>query len=366
MHSYTKGKFFMSIRDASFFKKCEDKVISLAESAFKKNTLEMRDDGIAKALIRMKRELEIIINNGFSYEFYLLKVIVEHALFKNKLIVISGQISYSYIAYLLGISTIDPLERNYEVEMLLGFQHDRNPSMLIYAASDYKDSLIEFLKGIFGKDMISADDLSIILGKQTDNYDYMSIGFIESGLVKLSEGIIPAGISNPQSTFAEVKSRIFCSHYPSGKIPRENIVSVIKMLLWLINNEEQDPSDKLECFAIFDGTYEGLLQGLAAIHGTGIVGTELRDSDNNRILTRDDFYRLGVSLFGNEKDAYYFMTQIRKGRGSDSRYQDILENYGVPYDIRNKLKSVHYTVSEGSLISEAQLILYTGSMLFNS
>ena len=67
---------------------------------------------------------------------------------------------------------------------------------------------------------------------------------------------------------------------------------------------------------------------------------------------------MGLSLFGKEKEAYDFMTKIRKGRGKDPRYQETLDRKGVPYEYRDKLKLVQYVVSEGSLIAEAQLILF--------
>lgn len=361
-----KAGIYMSIRDAAFFKECEDKVAAMTESAFKMKAREMSAEKKAKASLRMKRELEIIINNGYSQEFYLLKAIVEHAIIKNKLMTIGGQISYSYVAYLLGISTLDPIERNYEVEMLLDYQHDRNPYMVVNAASDYKESLVAFLKGVFGKEMVSLDDLSIILGNRTCNIDCMSIGFIESYLVKLAEDIMQVSKSKSQGSFEDVRNRILCTRYPSGKISYENIVSVIKMLVWIINNEERPHSDKIECFALFDGTYDGLLRGLAAIRGSGIAEAELLDSNNNRILTRDGFYKIGLSLFGNEKDAYDFMNQIRMGHGRDCRYLDVLKTKGVSYDVLNKLKHVRYVVSEGSLIAEAQLVLYSGITLFQS
>ncbi len=356
----------MNIRNTEFFEGCGKKVTAMAQSSFKKKSCEMSSDKKEKASLRMKKELETIINNGYFQELYLLKVIVEHALTLNRLISIGGQISYSYIAYLLGISTIEPIERDYEVEMLWGFHQDRNPYMVINAANDYKESLVVFLRGIFGEEKVRVDDLSITLGEQTNGIDNMTIGFLGSDLIKLAEDVLPVKNNNSESSFKLVRDSILSSHYPSGKIPYENIVGVVKMLLWLINNEEQPYSDKTECFALFDGTYDGLLRGLAAIRGTGVAEADLRDSNNKRILTRDDFFRFGLSLFGNEKDADDFMTQIRKGRGRDLRYQGILERKEVPLDVRNKLKKVQYTVSEGSLITEAQLVLFSATTIFHS
>ncbi len=52
------------------------------------------------------------------------------------------------------------------------------------------------------------------------------------------------------------------------------------------------------------------------------------------------------------------MTKIRKGRGNDMRLQLLLEKKGVSSDVIEKIKGIKYIVSEGSIIPEAQLILF--------
>lgn len=112
----------MNIREYDFFTNSANKVMDMAMSAFAKKSVLMNEKEITIACNRIEEELDIIIGNGFYYEYYLLKKIVDYSIDLKRLIIVSGQISYSYIAYLLGISTIDPLKKDYKAEMLFDYR----------------------------------------------------------------------------------------------------------------------------------------------------------------------------------------------------------------------------------------------------
>ena len=63
-------------------------------------------------------------------------------------------------------------------------------------------------------------------------------------------------------------------------------------------------------------------------------------------------------MLDSDKNAFKFMSKVRKGQARYDEYRDGFVNMGVPDDIVDKLKSIKYVVNEGSLIPAAQIILY--------
>lgn len=352
----------MDLSNIKFFDDCAKKVIILSFSSFDQKSIGMSEKKKAKALLRMKKELEIITNNGYASEYYLFKNIIDLSYTQKRLVSIGGQIAYSYVAYLLGISTIDPLERDYNIEMFLGYHHDRRPCFFLRAANDYKKSLVDYLYHIFGlyaPVLIDVDGMNISIGKELDQYDYMSIGFMANPLLETAEKTIRFRRNESYIEFEKAAKTIFLPSYLSGRILPKKDQIIVDILKWLISNEPQNHN--MSYLDFYDGTYEGLLHALAAIHGEGIAEANLHNMNNRIMLTKDDIYSYVRPYCCSEEEAYKLMHRICMGRGSDPNYQGVIAKIGIPPDDQIKLKRIHYVVSEGSLITEAQLVLFIAS-----
>lgn len=352
----------MDLSNIKLFDDCAEKVILMSLSSFNQKSIGMSEKKKAKALLRMKKELEIITNNGYASEYYLFKHIIDWSYAHKRLVSIGGQIAYSYVAYLLGISTIDPLERDYNIEMFLGYHHDRRPYFLLGVANDYKKGLVDYLYHIFGlyaPVLIDVDGMNITIGKELDPYNYILIGLIANPLLETAEKVLTFSGNETYQNFEEAAKSIFLPNYPSGWIIPEKVPYIVDVFKWLISVETLNHN--LSYVKFFNGTYEGLLHSLAAIHGDGIAEANLHNMKNRIMLTRDDIYSYALSCCCSEEEAYKLMHRICIGRGSDPKYQGVIAKLGIPsYDLV-KIQRIHYVVSEGSLITEAQLVLFLSS-----
>ena len=348
----------ISIKDTFFFEDCMNRIDLMCKHAFNEKTSNMTLEEREKAEIRLFEELSIINANEFYYEFFIYKTIMEFSITEKHFIVISGQAEYSYVSYLLGITSVDPLERGYPIEMLLGYHHDRSPWMFVFSPVGFKKELTEYFVEIFGEDNITNKENYIIIGNKEDIEKHVSSNsiwipvFTRQLITKVQEIILS------DAPFKKVRNLVLAPTYPSG-VYEAGIVNldILKQFA-----DEENPIDAEEDYcSVLDGTYESLLKALAIINGAGLLKANLRDGNGNLICTRDDFYRYGIKLLGSEKKAFDFMTRIRKGQAKNECFWMSFIDIGVPENIMEKLKNIRYVVSEGSLIPIAQIILYLSS-----
>lgn len=349
----------MDIRGLSLFKDCEFKIESMSKASFVEKSHLMSEEKRTIAEKRLANELEIILKNGFSCEYILNKAVVDYAQSVNRVVCIGGQAPYSYVAFLLGITTVDPLERKYPLELAFGYYHDRVPGFFLRVPEVFEDELTAYLDDVFGADKVTRKENTIILGDKTEDTVYLSQNalFMYIFSTKIMNDVQEA-LSRSEASFKEQSEAIFAPIYPSGALDSSVELQKISGLIGASNSEDLAGTDY---DSLLDGTYEGLLRALAVTGGTGVLEADLRDDDGHLICTRDDFYRFGRSLLDSDKNAFKFMSQVRKGQARYDEYRDCFVNMGVPDDIIDKLKSIKYVVNEGSLIPAAQIILYLAS-----
>lgn len=348
----------MSIKDAMFFEDCAEKICYMSKASFSEKARLMPPEERAYAEKRLYDELDIITGNGFSYEFYIFKTVIDHSIKEKRFTVIGGQAAYSYVAYLLGITSVDPVRRDYPLEMAFDYYHDRLPCMFVYTSPDYRKELSVFLETLFGAGMVTCRDNYIILGARSDIEDHMTDNTIWIPVFTwrlFSE--VQEIIDSSDGTFEKIREMILRPSFPAG----EYIDGTLDLEILKYYAAEESPDEGEDYSFVLDGTYEGLLRALAVIHGAGLIRAGLRDDNGKPVCTRDDFYRYGLELLGSEKKAFDFMTRNRKGQARNEYFRERLADMGVPDDVISQLKNVRYVVSEGSLIPIAQIILFLSS-----
>ncbi len=349
----------MDIRGLSLFKDCEFKIESMSKASFEEKSHLMSEEKRVIAEKRLANELEIILKNAFSCEYILNKAVVDYARSINMVVCVGGQAPYSYVAFLLGITTVDPLERKYPLELAFGYYHDRVPGFFLRVPEVFEDELTAYLDDVFGADKVTCKDNTLILGDKTEDTVYMSQNalFMYIFSTKIMNDVQEA-LSRSEASFKEQSEAIFAPVYPSGALDSSVEIHKIPGLIGASNSEGLA---ELNYDSLLDGTYDGLLRALAVTGGTGVIEADIRDGNGRLICTRDDFYRLGLSLLDSDKDAFRFMSRIRKGQARYDECQRAFKDWGVPDDIIDKLKSIKYVVNEGSLLPTAQIILYLAS-----
>ena len=347
----------MKILEHEFFNGSKEKVRTLCLEAFDKKTEGLSDEGKKAARKRMEDELQISEDCGYWYFYYLHYNIAAKAREWKDLVLIQGNAEYTYLAYLLDITTVDAFRMDYPVEMCLEYSHDMIPYLCIMAPEGLRAKLVAYLEELFGEDLVHEDECTICLGdKDVDDEDrYLEdimVGFLEDPLLSRVNVVIDHSAETLEYIYKEVLLPI----YPTGEIKDDDIdVERIKEGIGLYTVNDRGISGA----GYFDGTYGGLMEALAVHMGYFFDRPGLRDDDGNLICTRDDFLRLGRELFDSEKEAYKFMSDVRKGKFS-RRLEFLLRwsEKGVPDDILNELMLVGYIVSEGRIIPTAQLLLY--------
>ena len=295
----------MNIREHVLFDDCEKKVKELCYNRFQEECAELDDVGKQSAQDRFTKELETVENNGFYNEFYLMKLITEHAVQSKRLVVTGGQIAYSYIAYLMGVSDIDPVEMNYPMEMLYSIRLNKRPGISVWAPAGYSTSLIEYLGFLFGTDYVNANGKYVVLGdlsQQEKGYskDTLDIAIHEIQIVTCADAILHEECDNDSyELFYKKRALIF--------------------------KEKQS----------------------------------FQDIENGNVFfTCDDVYRYGQDLFKDRVLAFELMKNVRKGKGGSESVQRLLKEYGAGEDICEELKKIKHLCSEGTCLLEAQIIRY--------
>lgn len=366
----------MNIREHKFFDGCSVKVARQAKEAFEAMSVNMDKATKDKSLKRLNAELGVIMGNGYFYEYYLFTYIVQYTLMLRRLISVQGLSAYSYVAYLLGISTVNPVERDYPMEIMFGYPYDRPPLLCIHTSPAVKKEIIDFLCDGFGKESVWVDRFLVALkaeGEADDSPYRITFSIFENEIISEVERFIfprnVVGISLQSSMryFNNDRLSILKPTFPSGPMKESELIfkdRIKELMANCISKDDYSPDYDFvkKCFdAAWDGTFEGFLNVFALTYGTGVLEADLYNDNNKRFCTRDDFYKYGLSILGNKKDAWYFMNRIRMGRGKQPEFQTFLEEHNVPANMRDGISKIGYLMSEGSLIPNAQLFLFRSS-----
>lgn len=172
------------IKDASFFKDCERKIELMCRKALKEKYQKYEgrdltlDDFIGDCEGRLLDELERINEGGFFYEIYIYKAIWDFAVAKKCPIDICGDIETSYVAHLLGMIEEDPFQWLMPKRMPFRFLPEGRPYMYIVAPEYFKKALVEYFRGLFGRDKVTVIEDYIILGSIDDMEGYQTANAI--------------------------------------------------------------------------------------------------------------------------------------------------------------------------------------------
>lgn len=104
--------------------------------------------------IRFFKELEGICRNGYISVFDVLITATDFLKENNEHFMLRGAGNNSLIAYLLGISDIDPIEWNLPIETFLGENFEKVPDFDLSINPDIKERLTEYLVKVYGKDNV--------------------------------------------------------------------------------------------------------------------------------------------------------------------------------------------------------------------
>lgn len=319
----------MDIRKHVVFDDCGRKVKEYCYNKFREECVKLDDIRKQNAQDRLDRELEIVENNGFYYEFYLMKLITEKALESKRLVVIGERIVYSYIAYLMGISDIDPTGMNYPMEMLYSIGMNKSPEVITAnVPSGYSTILVEYLNFLFGADLVNIKGKYVVLGDAKYSID---IDIRETQIITCADAMLSEECVNDlPEMFYKKRALIF--------------------------KEKQNYQDKEYVFEATTKQFTDLLHVVATIQGTDVWAANKRAGNGNLFFTCDDVYRYGQELFRDRDLAFKLMENVRKGKGGSESIQSLLKEYRAGENTCEQLGKIKYLRSEGACLLDAQII----------
>jgi len=104
---------------------------------------------------RIEYELKIIKDKGYSPYFLVVEDIIRFAHKNNILTNIRGSVAGSMVTYLLGITSIDPIEYKLPFERFLNPERPSAPDIDMDFADDRRDEVIEYVKKKYGEDKVA-------------------------------------------------------------------------------------------------------------------------------------------------------------------------------------------------------------------
>ena len=155
----------------------------------------------------------------------------------------------------------------------------------------------------------------------------------------------------------------------------KHVCAVLSDLMEIMSAEpseviEEDLLTNREAFldVCLDATLRGVARAIAVMHGRGLWKTEyalrefkeeLKKKSFERMLcTRDDILELCDHVIRDIDRSFFVADQISKGMGKTQSVQEILCEENAPAWLYTLAENVEYTVTEGSCMHYAKVLLY--------
>ena len=122
-----------------------------------KNQAQTQEDSIQQAdyRIRLKRELDATIHQGFAPLFLLVADIVHFARERDVPVSTRGSVANSLVAFALGITTVDPIAHGLLFERFLNPARANLPDIDLDFCSRRRDEVLHFVRQKYGADRVA-------------------------------------------------------------------------------------------------------------------------------------------------------------------------------------------------------------------
>ena len=133
----------INFADRIIIKKCYDKAQEIYGEQLSK---DIKD--------RLELELQSIRNNKFDSIYLISSELVKYSNKFGYKVGSRGSVGNSFVAYLLGITNINPIEYNLPFELFAGKDYDKEPDIDLNFSGKIQSKIFEYLQQKFGKERI--------------------------------------------------------------------------------------------------------------------------------------------------------------------------------------------------------------------
>lgn len=290
---------------------------------------------------RYENELNLICKNNYESLFVLNCLIAKKAKKDNEYYVLRGLGSNSYIAYLLGISELNPLDYGLEFEMTYGIDGEKAPEFYYYFSDTYYPNILKYVKEIVTKN-ISYDTTYIdnnIIKHVVHIYIFRDRGIDVLYELKEKTGMAYDNIDVKDEyiwkTFNDYNKIIkYMPSYFEGKM-----LHVIK---------PSSLEELLIMYSLIRGTFD--FDRMKSLEKQLIT---MKDC-----CTRDDIYSFLLSKDIEKEKAFEIAEFIRKGRANSiiyssqwAEYKEIMQEHNIDTIYIEKCEKIKYLFPKSNILN---------------
>ena len=342
-------KEFINVEE--YMTKCQYKLENareIMENVCNNRLKEIYGQEIPKQIqTRYENELKLICKNNYESLFILNYLIAKKAKEDNEYYVLRGHGSNSYIAYLLGISELNPLDYGLEYEMSYGLNGEKAPEIYYFFSNTYYPNIMKYVKEIVTKN-ISYD--TTYIDNNLIRYLVHIYIFADTGIDTLYELKKITGMDYNCINFNDKKiwntftdyNKLFC-YMPSY---------FNKSLF-----QQIQPKSLEELCTIY-----GLTKSTFDIEkGKDLVEQIIKMKD---FSTRDDIYSFLLSKDIEKELAFEITEFIRKGKANNIRflgewkkYKNIMKQNNIDKSYLEKFEKIKYLFPKSNILNSVVYII---------
>lgn len=346
-----------------YFKDCENYILQECKNRLCKINASDIDTS------RFETEMKAISDNGYAPYFYLLKDIMDFAITERVLVISDGVTSYSFVSFLLGLTDINPIRKDYDMRFCYGYRLDKTPAIGLIAPAGFEVEVKKHLSEFFDKEEIHFINNGVYIGIADDSTDSHYEKYKEC----IGISYIEMDIDQPRR-YKNLSPKEF-------KILRESIFNDETAFSFDTESQKEYIYDKLRGLFDFENSDDDLINNLkkiiansefidqnvliktvALLRGTGVFssncGSNELDLNKPGYYTRDDIYKKTMEYCNDTGTSYTVMDRIRKGMGRLDQVQELLKNTGFSPAEINSIIKIKFLLPEGACIPLAKLICH--------
>lgn len=295
---------------------------------------------------RYENELNSILENKLENIYMLLYTITKKAKQDNQLVILRGTISSSLIAYLLGISYIDPIKYNIPFETDCGFDGNKNPDFELVFSTKYAPEIYQYVEFMFKENNLSfKNELEKIDTK------ILKLNFIQDDYLDILKKL-------------EQTTGINCSDID---VQDRKIIDLFNKSIdtkGLMEFEDEKAKNIIQ--KVKPQTVEDMIKIVSLLHGIDVWKDNVEKLINEHsidelLCSRDDIYTYLLERGINRKTAFEVMEFVGKGKlnrvinnkikdkelyerfkAEWHKYKNILQQHKVPQWQINSFESIGY------------------------
>lgn len=296
---------------------------------------------------RYENELNLIYKNNYESLFMLNHQIAKRAKEDNEYFILRGIGSNSYIAYLLGVSKLNPIDYNLEYEMSYGLNGEKAPEFYYFFSNAYYPTIMKYVKESVSKDV---------------NYDTT---YIDNNLIKYLVHVhifADTGID----TLYELKNVTGMDY---------NCINFSDKNIWDVFSNY----NKLFCYMpsyfnrkLFQQIQPKSFEELCTIYGLTKStfdfekGFDLVEQiiQMKECSTRDDVYSFLLSKNIEKAVAFEIAEFIRRGKANNVKYSEqwykyekIMEKHNIDSTYIEKCKKIKYLFPKSNVLNNVVYLI---------